>query len=63
MYKWHANLQMAFVNLMCLASGVIRFQLFLAVQKSSLCCLILQTGISYPILLCLNVFIWYFGRR
>ncbi len=36
---------------MCLASGVISVQLFLAVQNSSYCCLILQTGLSYHIML------------
>lgn len=40
-----------FVNLMCLASSVIRFQLFLAVQSSTFFCFILQTGVSCHIIL------------
>ncbi len=37
--------------LMCLASGVVRFQLFVALQNSLFCCLILQTSVSYHIIL------------
>ncbi len=44
-------MQYAYVNLMCLASGVIHFQLFLAVQNSSFCGLILQISVSYHIIL------------
>ncbi len=40
-----------FVNLMSLVSGVICIQLFLAVQNSSFCCLILQIGVSDHIIL------------
>ncbi len=42
---------MAFVNSMSLASGLIRVQLFIAVQKSSFCCLILNICVSYDIIL------------
>ncbi len=43
----------SFVNFMGLASNVsaICFQLFLVVQNSSFCGLILQTGVSYHIIL------------
>ncbi len=34
-----------------LASGLIRLQLFLAEQNHSFCCLILQMGVSYHIIL------------
>ncbi len=40
-----------FVNFMGLASSAICFQLFLAVQNSSFCCLILQIGVSYILFL------------
>ncbi len=36
---------------MCKASGVILDQLFLAVQNSSFCCLIVQTSVSYHAIL------------
>ncbi len=39
------------LNLTCLASGVIHFQLFLAVQNRSFCCLILEMGVSYHTML------------
>ncbi len=40
-----------FVNSMGLASGLIGVQLFLAVQNSSFCCLILKIGAFYHIIL------------
>ncbi len=40
-----------FVNSMGLSSGLIHVQLFLAVQNSSFCCLILKIGVSYHIIL------------
>ncbi len=40
---------------MHMASGLTRFQLFLAIQNSSFCYLILQTGVSYQIMLMYNV--------
>ncbi len=40
-----------FVIFMGLASGAIRVQLFLAVQNRSFCCLILQIGVSYLIIM------------
>ncbi len=36
---------------MGLASGLIRVQLFLAVQNSLFCCLVLKIGVSYHIIL------------
>ncbi len=40
-----------FVNVMCLASGLIHFQIFLAVQNRLFCCLIFRTGVVYHIIL------------
>ncbi len=40
-------------NLLGLASGVIRFPLFLTVQNRLFCCLIVQTDVSYHIIVCI----------
>ncbi len=46
-----------FVNSMGLASGLIRVQLFLAVQNHSFCYLILKIGVFYHIILIMNTLV------